>query len=106
MDVHHPLQLLGGLSPAQFMRRHWQKKPLLVRGAVPRIEPLLSRGGLFDLASRGEVESRLVAQERGKWQLKRGPFARRGLPAASRPRWTLLVQGVDLHDDRAHALLQ
>ena len=98
--------LLGGLSPAQFMRRHWQKKPLLVRGAIPGMAPLLARAQLFDLASRDEVESRLVMHDRGKWQMKRGPFARRALPPASKPRWTLLVQGADLHDDRAHALLQ
>ena len=35
MDIQQPLALLGGLTPAQFMRRHWQKKPLLVRQALP-----------------------------------------------------------------------
>ena len=104
--VSLPIPLLGGLSPAKFMRRHWQKKPLLVRGAVPGIAPLLTRAQLFDLASSGDVESRIVSQLRGKWGLKRGPFSRRALPPASQSKWTLLVQGVDLHDDRAHALLQ
>jgi 50S ribosomal protein L16 3-hydroxylase len=102
-----PLALLGGLSPRQFMKRHWQKKPLLVRGAVPGMTPLLSRSQLFALAAREEVESRLVAQT-GKegWLFRRGPFARRALPSLAQPRWTLLVQGVDLHDARAYALLQ
>ncbi|HUR90819.1 MAG TPA: cupin domain-containing protein, partial [Ramlibacter sp.] len=68
--------------------------------------PLLPRPQLFELASRDEVESRLVIQERGGWQMKRGPFARRAFPPVSQPKWTLLVQGVDLHDDRVHALLQ
>jgi 50S ribosomal protein L16 3-hydroxylase len=27
--------LLGGLSPQAFLRRHWQKRPLLVRRALP-----------------------------------------------------------------------
>jgi 50S ribosomal protein L16 3-hydroxylase len=106
MDTEQKTPLLGGLSPAQFMRRHWQKRPLLVRGAISGIEPLLSRSQLFELASREEVESRLVSQVRGRWQFRRGPFARRALPALSQPRWTLLVQGVDLHDDGAHELLQ
>src|SRR5206468_11058205 len=48
----------------------------------------------------------LVAQQRGRWQMKGGPFARRALPPVSQAHWTLLVQGVDLHDDRAHELLQ
>ena len=88
------------------MRRHWQKKPLLVRGAVPGMVPLLQRAELFELAARDEVESRLVLQERGSWRMRRGPFPRRALPPLTQPGWTLLVQGVDLHHDRAHALLQ
>jgi 50S ribosomal protein L16 3-hydroxylase len=106
MDIEQKTPLLGGLSPAQFMRRHWQKKPLLVRGAIPGMQPLLSRTQLFELASRDDVESRFVAQAKGRWQLRRGPFGRRALPALTQARWTLLVQGADLHDDRAHALLQ
>jgi 50S ribosomal protein L16 3-hydroxylase len=88
------------------MRRHWQKKPLLVRGAVPGIQPALTRAELFGLAERDEVESRLIAQEGGRWRLRRGPFARKSLPPLARPGWTLLVQGLDLHDDAAHELLQ
>ena len=87
------------------MKRHWQKKPLLVRGAFPGFAPILSRGELFALAGRDDVESRLVAQAGGQWQLRRGPFGRRALPPLSRPGWTLLVQGVDLHEAAAHELL-
>jgi 50S ribosomal protein L16 3-hydroxylase len=88
------------------MAGHWQKKPLLVRGAVPGFAPLLGRSELFALASREEIESRLVTQDGEGWSLRRGPFARRALPPLSRAAWTLLVQGVDLHDARAHALLR
>jgi 50S ribosomal protein L16 3-hydroxylase len=105
MDLTQPLPLLGGLSAQQFMTRHWQKKPLLVRGAVPGLNPVMTRGELFELASRDEVESRVVSQGK-RWALRRGPFARRALPPLSRPGWTLLVQGVDLHNPRAHDLLQ
>ena len=34
--AYEPSALLGGLTPQQFMRKHWQKKPLLVRQAVER----------------------------------------------------------------------
>lgn len=101
-----PLALLGGLSPARFMRRHWQKKPLLIRQAIADFRPPLDRNALFDLAGREGVESRLIEHARAGWSLRQGPFARRALPPQSRPRWTLLVQGVDLHHDAAHALLQ
>ena len=106
MPIHRPLPLLGGLTPDQFMRRHWQKKPLLVRQAIPAFGPLIAPAELFALAGRDEVESRLVAQDaRRGWRLQRGPFARRALPPLKQPGWSLLVQGVDLHDERAHALL-
>ncbi|WP_395060237.1 JmjC domain-containing protein [Polaromonas sp.] len=106
MDVTLALPLLGGLTPQQFMRRHWQKKPLLVRQAIPGFRPVLDRASLFRLAGQAHVESRLVQQQAKGWRMKQGPFGPRSLPALSVPAWTLLVQGVDLHDARAHALLQ
>jgi 50S ribosomal protein L16 3-hydroxylase len=105
MNLTHPAPLLGGLSPRQFMSRHWQKRPLLVRGALPGFAPLLPRAELFALAARDDVESRVVALSGKDWLFRRGPFARRALPPLSRPGWTLLVQGADLHHAAAHALL-
>ncbi len=105
--IDQPTALLGGLSPATFMRRHWQKKPLLIRQAIPGFQPLLSRASLFDLAADEAVESRaIVRQPDGRWQLRHGPFERRALPPFKQPDWTLLVQGVDLHDAAVHRLLQ
>ena len=102
-----PLTLLAGLTPRQFMRRHWQKKPLLVRGAVPGMQPLLSRQALFALSGRDEVESRLIVrQPSGGWTLRHGPLARTAFPPFKQKAWTLLVQGVDLHDDAVHRLMQ
>lgn len=105
MDVNAPTPLLGGLSPAAFMRRHWQKKPLLVRQAWPGVKPPLSRAALFALAGREGVESRLLTQFDDRWRLRHGPFARRALPPVGKPHWTLLVQGLDLHDETAHEML-
>ena len=105
MDLDEPLPLLGGLSPTQFMRRHWQKKPLLVRQALPGIGAPLPRAELFALAARDDVESRLVQRHATGWSLRHGPLPRRALPPLSRPAWTLLVQGLDLHLQAAHELL-
>ena len=110
MDVNQALPLLAGLTPAQFMRRHWQKKPLLVRQALPGFRPVLSRSKLFKLAAGDEVESRLVVNnsKNGQlaWHMERGPFTLRSLPPLSQAAWTLLVQGVDGHDRQAHQLLK
>ena len=101
MKKHDLPSVLGSISPAEFMRDYWQKKPLLIRQAIPGMQALLSRKDLFALASNEDVESRLVSGdgESQTWQMRRGPFKPRGLPPLSRPHWTLLVQGVDLHVD-------
>jgi 50S ribosomal protein L16 3-hydroxylase len=106
MDVNQARSLLGGLSPAQFMRRHWHKKPLLVRQAIAGIAPPVTRTEMFALATRDDVESRLVVRdEDDRWRLRQGPLPRRALPPLLQPGWTLLVQGLDLHVDAAHELL-
>ncbi len=109
MNVHQSLPLLGGLSPQQFMQRHWQRKPLLIRQAIAGFKPVLDRSALFALAEQEHVESRLVvgAAKPGAddWRMRQGPFARRALPALKQPNWTLLVQGVDLHLPAVHQLL-
>jgi 50S ribosomal protein L16 3-hydroxylase len=88
------------------MQRHWQKKPLLVRGAVPGFRAPLARAELFRLAEQEDVESRLVVHGPAGWTLRHGPLARRALPPIGQREWSLLVQGVDLHHDGVHALLQ
>jgi 50S ribosomal protein L16 3-hydroxylase len=106
MEINQPLPLLGGLSAAQFMRRYWQKKPLLVRQAIPAMVPPIERNALFALAEQEEVESRLIRHGKAGWSLKHGPLPRRALPPLKQPAWTLLVQGVDLHHEGVHELLR
>jgi 50S ribosomal protein L16 3-hydroxylase len=92
-------RLLGGLTPRQFLRRYWQKRPLLVRGALPQFGGVVTARALLGLARRDDVESRVV--ERG--ETRHGPFTKL-TPGASR--WTILVNGVNLHVREADALLQ
>ena len=105
MDIAVATPILAGLSPQVFMRRHWQKQPLLIRQAFPGIVPPVERNELFALAGQDDVESRLIEHADGAWSLKHGPFKKRQLPSLKVPAWTLLVQGVDLHVDAAHDLL-
>ncbi len=106
MDIDQPLTLLGGLTPSQFMKRHWHKKPLLVRQAIPDFKPCVDRAALVALAAQDEVESRLIVQGAKGWQMKHGPLARRSLPPFSQKNWTFLVQGVDLHHEGVHQLMR
>lgn len=107
MDTNTPLALLGGLTASQFMRKHWHKKPLLVRQAIPGFKAPIPRARLLALAGEDGVESRLIQQLGGnEWKLSHGPLSRRSLPALTKPGWSVLVQGVDTHDAQVHQLLQ
>jgi 50S ribosomal protein L16 3-hydroxylase len=88
-------RILGGLSVSAFLHRHWQKQPLLVRGAMPGFAGILDFGAMIELARRDDCESRLVMRRKDRWVVEHGPFERKrfsGLPASN---WTLLLQGVD-----------
>lgn len=97
---------IGSHTVDWFMRHAWQRRPLLVRQALPSFRSPVSRDRLFALAARDDVESRCVTAFRGRWRLAHGPFARTSLPPLGRRGWTLLVQGLDLHLPQAHELLQ
>jgi len=97
---------LGEHTVAWFMREVWQRRPLLIRQALPGFRPPVTRERLFELAAHDDVESRCVSALRGRWRLAHGPFEHGSLPAVTRRQWTLLVQGLDLHLPAAHALLQ
>ena len=97
--------LLGGAT-RRFLQRYWQRRPLLLRQAIAGFRGLLSTRDLFALATRDDVESRLVLREHGRWSLRHGPFRRSDFRALPRRNWTLLVHGVNLHLAAADALLR
>ena len=97
---------LGSHTVARFMREIWQRRPLLIRQALPRFSAPVQRDELLRLATRDDVESRLITAFGGRWTLAHGPFDDSALPALSRKRWTLLVQGLNTLLPAAHQLLQ
>src|SRR5512138_3081225 len=97
------LRLLGGLTPREFLRRHWQKRPLFVRAALPGFSGAVDFGALAKLAQRDDVESRIVQRRGVRWNTEHGPFAS---VRAEKSNWTLLVSGVNLHAPRDDALLR
>lgn len=96
--------LLGGLTADEFLAEYWQKKPLLVRGALPGFTGLLDKEDLFDLAMDDDVESRWVAHDGQAWQLRHGPQKEGDLRRKKHP-WTVLVQGLNLFLPEGDALL-
>lgn len=108
---NNPLQLLNGLTPAQFLTEYWQKKPLLIKNAISNFTGLLSPDELAGLACEDEVQSRIVKYKKGKWHADHGPFDEDDFadltdkPTADN-NWTLLVQSVNHHLPEGAALLQ
>ncbi|MBN7798806.1 cupin domain-containing protein [Parahaliea mediterranea] len=76
-----------------FLARHWQREPLLIRDALPGFSPPLSANELAGLALEAEVESRIVEEDKGKWRVSHGPFTEADFQRP--PPWSLLVQAVD-----------
>jgi len=87
--------LLGGLTPQQFLREYWQKKPLLIRQAVPGFKGLLNPQQLIDLACTEDAQARLVTQQRGKFGLQQAPFEPKDFKDFGKAKWSVLVQGVN-----------
>jgi len=94
--------LLGGLSPAAFLRAHWQKRPLLVRQAIPGFRGIVSRDAFLALATRPDARSRLVIHHlhprrapARRWERHDGPFGALEADMLPARGWTLLVNSVE-----------
>ncbi len=97
--------LIGGLSPAHFLRDYWHKRPLLIKNALPGFAGLLDFSEMQTLASRDDVESRLIQGSGQKWQLDHGPFCKADFKRLPKTDWTMLIQSLDHIMPEAAALL-
>lgn len=101
-----PRSFLGGLSPREFLARHWQKRPLLCRGAIPDFEAPIDHAKLLRLAEDESVESRLVEQRSDGWQLTLGPLTRSRVRRLGKRDWTILVSDLEEHAPSVAPLLE
>ncbi len=88
-----------GLSEQQFLDEYWQKKPLLMRGALSHFHSPITPNELITLACDDEIEARLI-QENGpdnRWQLKNHALNEKDFKRLPETHWTVLVQDVDKH---------
>lgn len=98
------ITLLGGITAEEFFATYWQKKPLLIRQAIPGFKALFTPDELFEMATRDDVESRLICFFDQHWDMQNGPINK--IPLKQKKDWTLLVQGVNLHQEKADELLR
>jgi len=99
------LRLLNNLSPRQFLAEYWQKKPLLIRQAIPNFKGLLTPNELAGLACEEDAQSRIVKLETNQWLVKHGPFSEAAFSSLPKTNWSLLVQSVNHHIPEANDLL-
>lgn len=95
--MSHTLDVLGGISAEQFLAEYWQKKPLLIRAAMPEIDGLLHPDDIQALALEEHVTARLIKQkdkDPNQWSVKSSPLSKSDFQKMPQ-KWTLLVQAVD-----------
>ncbi|WP_458068839.1 JmjC domain-containing protein [Rhodanobacter sp. BL-MT-08] len=97
-----------GMSPAQFLRDYWQKRPLLIRNAFANFEPPLQPDDLAGLACETGVLARLIVhdEKRDRWHVHPGPLSEEDFARTPKDHWTLLVQDVDKWDADVAKLLE
>lgn len=105
MSNNQPLALLNNLTPSQFLAEYWQKKPLLIKNAIPNFTGLLSPEELAGLACEEDVQARIVQKKSEKWLVKNGPFDEADFTKLPNKDWTLLVQSVNHYLPEAAELL-
>ena len=96
---------LVALDAVAFMRRHWQREPLLVRGALAGFRDPLSPREVLALARSPHAMSRLVRRRGASWSLEHGPFTAARFKQLPRRGWTVLVQDTNHFSPRAERLL-
>ena len=97
---------LGGMSVQTFLKEYWHKKPLLIRQAIPNFQAFYQPEDTIAALQNESVESRLVIDDaQTGWSLQNGPVKKKAIPSRKQPRWSALVQGVDLHHPLGHALI-
>jgi len=96
--------LLGDIPIEIFLADYWQKKPLLIQGAVPQFDGLINPNDLAALSMRNDLDSRLILESEC-WQVKTGPFSEKTLTNLPESGWSLLVHDINFIVQEADELL-
>jgi len=97
-----------GMSPVDFLRDYWQKRPLLIRNAFPGFQSPLRPDDLGALSLEPTALSRLILWNRKKdtWTVETGPLPEDRFERVPERDWTLLVQDVDKWDADVRELVE
>ncbi|NIY47208.1 cupin domain-containing protein [Cedecea colo] len=78
----------------EFLKKYWQKQPVVLKNAFPDFSDPITPDELAGLAMEPEVDSRLVSHsEDGQWHASNGPFE--DFDNLGETGWSLLAQAVN-----------
>ena len=99
--------ILGKISQETFLKKYWQKKPLLMKGSLDSLGELITPDEVAGLSCDERLESRLILEKDGKspWEVRRGPFKPTLFSKLPKTHWTVLVNGVDRFIPEVHKLV-
>lgn len=96
--------IVNSFNVDTFLAEYWQKKPCLIKQFLPDFVDPIDEHDLAGLAQEDEVDSRIVSNENGNWQVGQGPFT--NFESVCQGNWSLLVQGVERYIPEVDALSQ
>lgn len=97
-------QFFTGMSPDQFLKDYWNKKPFLFKNAVPNSFELGDFNDFFQMSLDSEFETRIVYERGGDypWQVKNGPLTKKDLKKNAL--WTLICHNLELFNEDLYAI--
>ena len=95
---------LSEFNQQEFLASYWQQKPVVIRQGFKNFKDPISADEIAGLACEEEVESRLVFQEKGKWQAAFGPFE--SYEHLGDNNWSLIVQALDHWSEEAAKMIE
>ncbi|MGV6857677.1 MAG: JmjC domain-containing protein [bacterium] len=108
INTHEPLTLLGGLSPQSFLNEYWQKKPLLVRQAIPDLQSPVSAEELAGMALEPDVNARLIEERHHDepWHVTYSPLPDDSFSRLPESHWTFLLTDCEKHWPSLRSLIE
>ena len=88
---------LGSLSPEEFLKEYWQKKPLVILQSLPNFQCPITAEELAGLSCEEEVSSRIILEKDGEhpWQPIFGPMDDEVFEKLPKTHWTLAVNDLE-----------
>ena len=106
-----PLCLPESITPEQFLKDYWQKKPLLIKQGLPHLIGMFEPEDILGLSIDEDATARLLTQAASKqvgqpqWQLKKSPLVEADFDSLPE-QWTVLVQNLEQWSPELGALWQ